>query len=518
MIISIASSVSQKQQRFENSISNRCQWCQLVYEIWNLHRFQYFSCNVQNQQTYEFVLQFFEKYTNEIVEQQKAIVLKIAKKIKINAIKNVKRIKSKTLKTKKIVKSTSTIQNIDIFDSIFIYENRRFNEFAKFLQHFQQCQHLYRKSNLFMLLFICFWNFAFDIWFDKQTIMKFTSLKKWIDILRIDFANVSFAKIKIANIICMRYDSNFNFKEKFRKHVREKHVKKFVNNSFFSFNTIKSICEIKKNSIVICLSNSSISQKFEISIATSKQIFHSKIFETIISSKYSHFTFNALEIVFELMKNTSIQCSFISSKSSFFQTIESEHHEFAIQKSEKKSSFFTIFSDKSICESEKNSIVINSFVSFISFLSIFKRNCFICRIVVISIKKHYFEYFSCHETLRYKLKQQFVRRTHQREQEISKQNEKIKLICLNFSIATFKIKSKSIKNVSNRKITCARVNCKLCKQNFNFNKKLYEHICDDEIQQSVKNFHFSINAVNLLCEIKKTSFVSHKLSVLFVKF
>ena len=42
-------------------------------------------------------------------------------------------------KLKKVVKSTSTFQDIDIFDSIFTCQNRKFNEFAKFLQYFQQC-------------------------------------------------------------------------------------------------------------------------------------------------------------------------------------------------------------------------------------------------------------------------------------------------------------------------------------------------------------------------------------------
>ena len=40
------STTSRKQLKFENSISNRCQWCHLIYEIWNLHRFQYSSCDV----------------------------------------------------------------------------------------------------------------------------------------------------------------------------------------------------------------------------------------------------------------------------------------------------------------------------------------------------------------------------------------------------------------------------------------------------------------------------------------
>ena len=143
---------------------------------------------------------------------------------------------------------------------------------------------------------------------------------------------------------------------------------------------------------------------------------------------------------------------------------ELKHHEFAIQKSKKKNSFFKNSSNKSICESEKNSIIINSFVSFASLSLIFKKSCFICRIVVILIKKHYFEYFSCHETLRYKLKQQFARRTHQREQKTQKQIE-------------------------------------LIEQKFR-----------------KRDFHFSINAINLICEIKKTSFVSHKLFILFAKF
>ena len=120
--------MSKKQQKLKISISNRCQWCQLNYEIYIIHRFQYFSCAVRTQQAYEFVFQFFEKKTCEIFEclidfvliissvsqkqqkQQKSNILKIAKKTKFNAIKNVKRIKSKTLKTKKTTKSTFIVQ------------------------------------------------------------------------------------------------------------------------------------------------------------------------------------------------------------------------------------------------------------------------------------------------------------------------------------------------------------------------------------------------------------------------
>ena len=506
------STTSRKQQKFENSISDRCQWCQLIYETWNSHRFQYFSCDAQNQQAYEFALQFLEEYTNEIVEQQKANALKIAKKTKINAIKNVKRVKSKALKAEKTAKSISTIQNIDIFDSIFTCEDRQFSEFAKFLQYFQQCQHLYRESDLLMLLLICLWSSAFDIWFDRQTIMKSTSLSEWIDILRVDFANVSFSRIKIANVICMRCNSNFNFKEKFREHVREQHVKKSINCSSFSIDTVKSICETMKKSTIIDSSASFVSQKFDISIATSKQKFESvMISETIHSSKESHFTFSSSETVSESMKNSSINCSFISSKSSFFQTFESESQEISVWKFskfcsflsidtitsvyeiEKKSAIIETFAlqishvsfttsrnqiafeivssnnssfqtetHKSICESKKNSTVICLFVSFISqksstIRSVFKKNCSICRINVFSIQEHYLESSSCYEALRQRLKQQFTRRAHQRKQKVSKQTK-----------------------------------------------------IEKTINQLVKNFHFSVNAINLLCEIEKTSFVSHK--------
>ena len=267
----------------------------------------------------------------------------------------------------------------------------------------------------------------------------------------------------------MRCDSNFNFKKKFRKHVREQHAKKSADSSSLSINTAKSVCESEKSSAVTCSSDSSISQESEIPTATPKQIFESMISETVTSLKYSHFTFSAFETVSELMKNTSIQCSFISSRSSFSQTFESGHQESSVQKFSEFCSFFSIVTAKSVCEIEKKSTVIEAFIlqaSHISFTTL----------------------------------------------------EIISSVCLNFPIATSEIMSRSMKSASNREVTCARIICKLCKQNFNFNRKLYEHIRNHEAQQFVKNSHFSINAVNSLCEVKKTSFTSHKLSASSMKF
>ena len=244
------------------------------------------------------------------------ILRKVAKRAKRNVVKNAKRVKFKTLKTEQVAKSISIIQNIDIFDSIFTCENRRFSDFAKFLQHFQHCQHLYRESNLFILLSICLDDVAFDIWYKKQNVMTSTSLNEWIEILRVDFANVSFAKSKIicSKNICMRCDSNFNFKKKFREHVRKQHTKKLINNSSFSINTFKSVCENEKKSIFDDSSVSHVSQKFDIFIATFKQKFESvMIFETVISSKNFHLSINAVNLVCEIEKKSFVtHVSFVS--------------------------------------------------------------------------------------------------------------------------------------------------------------------------------------------------------------
>ena len=644
LIVSIASSISsKKQQKLKVSISKCCQWCQSNYENYYSHRLQYFSCNVRNQQTYESALQFLEKKICEIFEnlaifaliisfvssaQQKSNVLKIAKKTKFNAVKNVKRVKSKVLKAEEIAKSTSTLQNIDIFDSTFTCENRQFSEFVKFLQHFQQCQSLYRKSDLLMLLFICLWNFAFDIWFVKQTIMKSASLNEWIEILRVDFANVSFAKIQ--KIICMRCDSSFDFKKRFRQHVRNQHAKKRINNSNLMINAIKSACEVVEKSTIIDLFDSFVlqeslafsatprkhvskseiifetiisstnsilsiatvnnalqsmknesiqcffvsrisfstlesedqkiqiskfvknfhlsinainlvceamkmsiiacslvSQKFDISIATSRQKFESvMIFEIVIASKRSHFSFIAFETVSNSTENTSTQCSFTSSKSSSSQTIESKSQKIFVWKLSEFCSFLSIDTIKSICESKKNSTVTCSFASFISqnsftFFSVFKKRCYRCRINVLSIQKHYFEFHSCDETLRHRLKQQLVRRAHQQKQEIQKQAEvektisrSISSICLNFSIATSEIKSKSTK----KSATCRR-----CNKIFNFNNKFHKHIREHYARKLVKNLNFrnftsefTYKIIEKSADIRSfVSFISQKSSIFF---
>ena len=80
----------------------------------------------------------------------------------------------------------------------------------------------------------------------------------------------------------------------------------------------------------------------------------------------------------------------------------------------------------------------------------------------------------------------------------------------NFQLNTLDVISESIEISSNFEITNVRVVCKLCKQNFNFNEKLYEHIRKHETLKFVENSHLSINAINLICEIEKKSLVWQK--------
>ena len=530
----IVSTASQKQQT-----SKRCQWCQSNYENYYSHRFQYSSCNVRNQQAYESALQFFEKkicetFLNLAISvltissassaQQKSNALKIAKKTKFNAIKNAKRVKSKALKVEQITKSTSIVQNVDIFDSTLTCKNRRFSDFAKFLQHFQHCQHLYRESNLLMLLFICLWNSAFDIWFDKQTIMNSTSLSEWIDILRVDFANVSFAKIKTANMICMRCDSNFNFKEKFREHVREQYAKKSLNRSSFSIDTDKSVCEIKKKSFITFVESL-------IFVIFRNHISDTETSLQFVSSKCSSFQLHALNFASKSMKSASNQkitcarviCKLCKQNFNFNKKLYEHIHNHEVLKIV-KNFHLSINAINLVCENKKNSVVICSSVSLVSqisfiFFSIFKKRCFKCRINVLSIQKHYLESHSFDETLCHRLEQQLARRAHQQKQKTQKQTKiektisrSVSSICLNLSITTSEIKSKSTK----RSTTCRR-----CNKIFNFNNKFHKHIREHHVRKFVKNLNLRILTSKLTYKIieKSTdirsfaSFISQKSSI-----
>ena len=419
---------------------------------------------------------------SSLQEQEKLKVSKKQKRVERQTLKNAKRVKSKALKAAEVAKSTSAIQDIDIFDSTLTCENRQFSELAKFLQHFQQCQHLYRESNLLMLLFTCLWNSVFDIWYDKQSIMNSASLCEWIEILRIDFAVVAFAKSKVncSKIICMRCDSSFNFKKKFREHVREQHAKKLINSSFLSINTLKSMCKNEKKSLFDDSSVSLISQESEISTATSKQIFESTmIFETIIASKISHLSSNASETVSESMKNTSTQCSFISSKSLSSQTFESKHQEISVQKSSEFCSFLSIDTVNSVCETMKKSSIVSTaevsnIISTQKKIELIRQE--VQRVEILKIKQRLQDLRE--QRLQMKTLQAANKlQEHIREQHTQKSNIKSNLRFFT-SKFTYKIKKKS------------------------------KHQKIDVQKHSVVNSSLSINTVKSICESEKKSAIA----------
>ena len=75
----------------------------------------------------------------------------------------------------------------------------------------------------------------------------------------------------------------------------------------------------------------------------------------------------------------------------------------------------------------------------------------------------------------------------------------------NLSIATFKIKSKRVKKTSIQQVACVRI-CKFCKQNFNFNNKLHEHIRQHHARKSVKSFDLRALALEFTYKvIEKTA-------------
>ena len=357
--------------------------------------------------------------------------------------------------------------------------------------------------------------------------------------------NVSNQKVTCVRTICRLCKQNFNFNETLYEHIRNHEILKFVKDFYFSINAINLVCKTMKKSIV---TDSSVSQKLDILFATSKQKFESVlIFEAIILSENSHLLFNASEIVLQSMKNKLIRCFSISSKTSFSKIFESERQEVFVQKFYFIDAFFSNNTVNLTCEIAKNSTNVSaknvdvranskikrsnfqlrtfefisqstkiesnqcSFVSFISLFSIFKKSCSICRIEILSVKEHYFEFSSCHEALRHRLEFQFAFRAHQREQETQTQTEiekaidqLVKNFHLSINAVNFVCEIKKTSFVSHKsKSTKKTTTCRRCNQIFNVNNKFHEHLRQHHARKSVKNFDFRIFASKFAYKIRK---------------
>ena len=96
-----------------------------------------------------------------MIRQEKQKRQKRQKKIELIEQKVAKQTEIEIIE---IAKSTSSFSDIDIFDSTFICDILMFDLYStmiNFLQHLQQIQHQYRKSNVLDLLFKCVRDFAF---------------------------------------------------------------------------------------------------------------------------------------------------------------------------------------------------------------------------------------------------------------------------------------------------------------------------------------------------------------------
>ena len=82
---------------------------------------------------------------------------------------------------------------------------------------------------------------------------------------------------------------------------------------------------------------------------------------------------------------------------------------------------------------------------------------------------------------------------------------KLKTSRLDFSLNTFVTISKTMKNSSIQKIVRIRAKCKQCEQNFDFNKKFFEHISEHKVLKFVKNSSFTIFTLKSLCEFERKS-------------
>ena len=413
----------------------------------------------------------FKKMFRQHKQEQHVKKLIVNSHFSINAIKSTcESIEISTINSSffvSLVVQSNTLflfANLDIFNSNRFHQNlekKRFNEIVIFIQHFQYCQQLYCESKVLKWMKVIFYDFV-DIWFENQS--NFIFLHDFNIVLTKTFFATSknlilntktILQIDSSKATCRHCDEIFNFKKSFRKHKSEQHSKQHVKNFRFENNAIKLLCTIEKKLVVM---NSFVSFELQIFIATSKQIFESiLIFEIIISQKSIHFSVHTLETVSESKKNKSIQCFFISSKSSF-QTFESEHREISVQE----------FSD--ICSFFSNNIV-NSTCEIVE------------KLIIISIAKISKLISKQNVEWRFRIVYLFT---------------KLKTFRLNFSLNTFVIISKIIKNVSNQEIACVRTMCKFCKQNFNFNKKFFEHINEHEILKR-------INTIKTTCEFENKS-------------
>ena len=565
------------------------------------------------------ICEIFEKSTNSYSSSsQKQQRLKI--KSEVSKFKKIS-------KAEQTAKQTSTLQNIDIFDSTLTFDRFEFdlyNEVAIFLQHFQQCQHLYRKSDLLNLLSKCLCDLASE-WFKIQS--EFISLKRFSRTLAkaFSFAKTSLRRVssrssnlqlctlvaisksmknasnqQVVQMICKICKQSFNFNKKLYEHIRNHEALKLVKNSSLSINAVNLVCEIEKKSFVTHVSSAS-------SAKSQKSIFESAItFEAITLLKRSNFSIFTLETIqksmkialFQTTEVTEVTCRHCDETFNFKKSLR-EHKREQHRRKSIESSLLSFNTFNSMCENEKKSAFDDSLASseLQAFIATSKQKFESAMIfkAVASLKNSHLSLFTlkiesksakrsatcrhCKQTFKFKE----LLRKHKREQHAKKsvinsslRSHAFKSICkaeenashelrtsdqkvdvqkhsivnsfllidtvkstckvakksttvsiakfskftseeraesrtrtaylfarlkasrLNLSLNTFVTILEMMKNASIQEVACARAMCRFCKQNFNFNKKLFEHINEHEALKR-------INTVKATCEFLKRS-------------
>ena len=406
----------------------------------------------------------------------------------------------------------SLFASLDIFNSARSHQNsekRRFNQIVIFIQHLQQCQHLYDESKLleWMKVILCD---SVDIWFENQS--NFIFLHDFDIALTKTFSersNLSLSTLKTESestkrsATCRHCKQTFKFKELLRKHKREQHAKKSVINSSLRSHALKSVCKVKKKSTVKNVTTLFASQELQISTQKSQKIDVQK--SSIISSFLSTTTINStckvaekstIISIAETSKITSEQRVEWRSRTAYlFTRLKASRLNFSlntfvtISETMKSASIQEVACARAMCRSCKQNFSFNNeLFEHIREHEILKRiNDFHFSIDTVkstceAVKKstNACSSFSQKSSILSATSRNLVTDIRISLQSVSSKDS-------NFSIATFKFTSECVKNASIQRIVCVRTTCKRCKQIFNFNNKLHEHLRQNHARKSVKS-------------------------------
>ena len=475
----------------------------------------------------ESICEIFEKSTNSCSSSQKR-VMNACKQQELKIKFEVSKFK-KVSKAKQTVKSTSTLQNIDIFDSTTCNESEfeLYSEVAKFLQHLQQRRHQYRKSDLLKLLSKCLCDLASE-WFKTQ--FEFISLKRFNRVLAKAFssAETSLRRVssrssnlqlctlvaisksmknasnqQVVQMICKICKQSFNFNKKLYEHIRNHEALKLVKNSSLSINAVNLVCEIEKKSFVTHVSSAS-------SARSQNSIFESATaFKSVILLKRSIFSSFTLETVSKSMKNTSMQCLIDSSSSHVSQISAQKHQHMNVQKHSTVSSSLSIDTVKSIREILKKTTIINSLTSLKASIAsetstkqIFEFAIFFE--TINSLKRSNSSLFTFNiVSIRMKnesLQCSFISSQNSIQDDVEIDTQKSSTISSSLLISTTNF---------TYKITKRSTTCRHCKQTFKFKEFLRKHKREQHAKKSVINSSFRSHAFKSVCKTEKKSTIKN---------